>query len=99
MTLTGRQKRALKSKGMTMEDDLRLGTAGISEGFVAHLDSLLSRKELVKLRFADLEGSARKTLAAEVGEASGAEVIGVVGRTMLLYRANPELPADQRALE
>ncbi len=98
MALTGKQKRALKSMGMTMDDDLRLGGAGLSEGFLAHLSEQLDRKELVKLRFAEVEGSARKKLAADIAEAAGAELVGLVGRTMLLYRENPKLEPDKRAL-
>ena len=99
MALTGKQKRALKSIGMTREDDLRLGSAGLSEGFLAHLDDQLRRKELVKLRFTEVEGAMRKKLAEEICEAASAECFGIIGRTMLLYRPNPELPPDKRVLK
>ena len=98
MILTSKQKRALKSLGAKMSDDLRLGSAGLSEGFVQHLDELLRRKELVKLRFTDVEGEARREVAEQVCEASGAQCVSIVGRTMLLYRANPELDDSKRVL-
>lgn len=98
MPLTGKQKSQLKALGQRMADDIHLGTDGLSDGFVAHLNAALQRKELVKLRFTELEGDARKEMASELSEAVGAECVAVVGRTVLLYRENPELPAKKRAL-
>ncbi|MCE9591321.1 MAG: YhbY family RNA-binding protein [Planctomycetes bacterium] len=99
MTLTGKQKRALKSLGQTMSDDLSMGKAGPSDGVFARLGALLTKKELVKVRFTELEGDARRELAAQVSQAVGAQCVAVVGRTILLYRANPELEPDQRVLK
>lgn len=85
-----------------MRDDVQLGKGGLSEGFIATLQRLLAEQELVKLRFGkDVQGAAREDLAAEVvgaipGEA--VECVAIVGRTMLLYRANPELDPKRRAL-
>lgn len=86
MALNGKQKRALKARGQTMDDDLRLGKDGLSKGVIAKLNGLLAQRDLVKLRFADVQGAMRKQLAAEVAEAVDAECISIIGRTMLLYR-------------
>ena len=87
MTLSGKQKRELKGRGQTMTDDLRLGKDGLSEGFIRRLDDLLADRDLVKLRFTDVEGAMRKTLAAEIAGSVDAECVSIIGRTMLLYRA------------
>lgn len=99
MTLTGKQKRTLKSIGQTLSDDLPMGKSGPTEGVLAQIDRLLTKKELVKVRFTELEGAARKELANEVSAALGAYCVAVVGRTMLLYRANPELEPERRMLK
>lgn len=98
MTLTGKQKRALKALGQKIPDDLRVGAEGLSEGFVAALSRVLDRKEVAKVRFTDLEGDDRKSFALEIAEAAGAVCVATVGRTVLLYRANPELDPGKRAL-
>lgn len=90
MPLTPQQKRALKQRGQTMADDCRLGKGLFSDEFAGHLSRLLDRKELVKMRFTDLEGKDRKALARAVCEAVDAELIQVVGRTVLLYRPRPQ---------
>ncbi len=98
MTLTGSQKRFLKSRGQTMADDAHVGKAGVTDAAVTNLQRLLARKELVKVRFDDLEGSARRTFAADLAILLDAQCIAVVGRTALLYRANPDLDPAQRVL-
>jgi RNA-binding protein YhbY len=41
-------------------------------------------------------GSERKQAAEELAIAAGAQCVGVVGRTVLLYRPNESLPAEKR---
>lgn len=96
MTLTSKQRKTLRGLGQQRPDDVRLGKAGLTEGFIANLHELLGRLELVKLRFTDVEGAERQALADEVCQRVGAECAGVIGRVMLLYRANPELEPGQR---
>ena len=98
MALTGKQKRRLKAIAQTKRDDCHLGKAGINDQFIRHVGGLLDRQELVKLRFSEVEGAQRKELAAEVCKAMKAECVHILGRTMLLYRANPELSEHKRAM-
>lgn len=99
MTLTPQDKRRLKSLGQTMPDDVRVGHDGLTDGGAAHVAALLARKELVKVRFEELEGARRKAFAAELADALDAQCITVVGRTALLYRPNPDLDPARRVLQ
>ena len=99
MELSSKQRRELKGQGMTMADDVRLGKSGLSEGFLQNMEQLFARKELVKLKFTELEGDARKDLAVQVAQATRSTLVSVAGKSMLLYRANPDMPARQRALK
>jgi RNA-binding protein len=96
MTLTSKQRKTLRGLGQKRPDDVRLGKAGLTDGFIANLNELLDRLELVKLRFTDVEGAERQALADEVCERVGAECAGVIGRVMLLDRANPALDPAER---
>jgi RNA-binding protein len=98
MTLTGKQKRTLKARGQKMPDDLHLGKAGLTEKALASLGQLLDKKEIAKVRFIELEGAERKSFAVALCEQAGAECVQVLGRTLLMYRANEELDAAKRAL-
>jgi len=94
--LTGKQKRHLRGMGQKLRPLLAIGKAGLSDGFVATADELLRRQELIKLRLPAGSGGQRQQLAEQLAEAVGACCAGVVGRTALLYRPNPDLPDDDR---
>jgi RNA-binding protein len=97
MPLSPQQKRLLKQRGQTLADGCQLGKARLTDEFIDHLNGLLDRDELVKMRFTDLEGSARKELAKAVCAAVDAECVQVVGRTVLMYRKNPKLKKKAKA--
>lgn len=94
--LTGKQKRHLRALGTTMRDAATLGHNGLSDATCAHIKALLARQELIKVRMIDEYGSDRKTAAQNIAAATDSTVAGVVGRTVLLYKANPELDAEKR---
>ncbi len=88
MSLSSAQRKQLRQKAQTQSDDAHLGKAGLTPGFITQLKSLLARKELVKLRLAkEVQGDARQTIADEVAQAVQAELVAVVGKTVLLFRA------------
>mgnify|MGYP000913742299 CR=1 FL=1 len=97
--LSANDKRTLKSIGMTMGDDCHLGKAGLSDSFLKVVNDLLDRKELIKLRFDDVQGAGRKELAQELAEILQAHCVAVVGRTALYYRPNPTLARETRVLK
>jgi RNA-binding protein len=86
MALTGKQRKRLRAMGQAMPDDLRLGKGGLTDGFIANLRAILGRRDVVKLRFGEVEGDDRRAVAEQVAAAADAEVVAVTGRTVLLAR-------------
>jgi RNA-binding protein len=97
VSLTGKQKRRLRSLGQRLSDDIAVGKTGQSDAMLAHLRRLLDDRELIKVRLGEENvGRDRKRAAEELAAAAGAVCAGVVGRTALLYRPNESLPAEDR---
>jgi RNA-binding protein len=94
--LTGKQKHVLRGLGQQLDPAVIVGKAGLTAGVVAAVAEALARRELVKVRLPAGPAPGRKALAAELAGAVAASGLGVVGRTMLLYRPNEDLPAEQR---
>jgi RNA-binding protein len=92
--LTGKQRRHLRSLGQRLTPAIAIGKGGVTEATMANLAESISRLELVKIKLP--AGPERKRLPEEIAEKLGAVCAGVVGRTALLYRPNPELDANQR---
>lgn len=91
MTLTGKEKAALRAEAHHLTAMVHVGKEGISAPLVQSLDDALRTHELVKVQLGKtLELSAREAAGVLAGEA-GAEVVQVIGRTVTLFRENPEL--------
>lgn len=86
MTLTPAEKRKLKARGQTLPEHARIGQEAPSPAQLQHLRQLLSLHELVKVRFAEIQGAEREAFADGVARSLDAVCIHVLGRTMLLYK-------------
>ena len=89
-SLTGRQRRELKGRAQQLEPAVFVGDAGITDGVLHALEEALRSRELVKVRMR--QPSDKKAMAAELGAATGATLLGLIGHTVLLYRAKPDDP-------
>jgi RNA-binding protein len=83
--LSGAEKRALRARGQRLEATVRLGHAGMTEGWLRSLDEALAKDELVKVRFTD-PAVDRKAIAPEVAEKSGSELVALVGNVAVYFR-------------
>ena len=84
-TLTGAQKRALKSRAQLLEAVIRIGQSGVTEAVLQSLHNALSKHELVKVRFADFKEE-RKTLAPQIAERTSSALIQQVGNVAVFFR-------------
>lgn len=90
--LNGKQKRFLRAQGHHLTPVVQVGKEGISEGLLAALDGALLTHELVKIKLGEAAGGERRLLGAALAEGTGAELVQVLGRTILLYRRRREDP-------
>jgi RNA-binding protein len=91
MTMRGKDRAALRAEAHHLSATVHVGHQGLTPSLIGSLDDALRTHELVKIQVSkNLELSA-KDAARELSEATTAEVIQVIGRTLTLYRHNPEL--------
>ncbi|MBL9201177.1 MAG: YhbY family RNA-binding protein [Opitutaceae bacterium] len=97
-SLTGAQKSHLRGLGQTMADGLNVGKGGLSPAFLAELEKLLARDELVKLRFHGADRHERAALCEKIAVEARSLCVGAVGHTALFFRRNPDEKARKIAL-
>ncbi len=90
--LTSKQRAKLKSIAASTETILQVGKAGVGEQLVKQVDDALAARELVKLRALETAPEEPGALAWQLAEATGSEVVQVIGRRLILYRKNPKKP-------
>ena len=91
MELTGKQKRHLRSLGQRLEPAVTVGKAGLSDAAIANLSRLLDQHELVKVRIPAGSADDRDLMGMELAQKTASACANVLGRTVLLFRANPKL--------
>lgn len=90
--LTGKQKRYLRSKAMTMEALYQIGKDGLGDNFIKQIDDALEARELIKIKI--LKNSAEEVHDAgqNIGDELGAELVQTIGRCIVLYRKSKNKP-------
>jgi RNA-binding protein len=89
LPLTNAKIRELKARAQLMKPTLKVGHDGLSEQFIAALDTALKHHDLVKVKFSDFKEQ-KKELAPQLAAKTGSELIMRVGNVAVLYRPKPE---------
>ncbi|HEY6003025.1 MAG TPA: ribosome assembly RNA-binding protein YhbY [Anaeromyxobacter sp.] len=85
-------RKALRAAGHRLQPIVQIGKEGVSEAALRELDAQLLAHELVKVRVGTESPEDRFEVAGRLGEAAGAQVAQILGRTLLVYRRHPEKP-------
>jgi RNA-binding protein len=91
-TMTGKQRRYLRTQGQRLTPTLHVGHEGVSDAVVQQADAQLEAHELVKVRVSENAPDDRHTIAAELARRTRADLTQLLGRTALLYRARAKEP-------
>ena len=96
--LTPRQRQHLKGLAHSLQPVVQLGGAGLTDAVVAAAREALRRHELIKVKLPKVDGAQeREELAAEVTARSGATMVQLLGRVLVLYLArDKDLPDKPR---
>jgi RNA-binding protein len=86
--LNNSQIRKFKAAAQLLEPMLKVGKAGLSEGFVRSVDMALAQHELVKIKFAEFKEQ-KKELAPQLAEKTASHLVMRVGNVMVLHRPRP----------
>jgi RNA-binding protein len=83
--LNNSQIRKFKAAAQRLEPMLKVGKAGLSEGFIRSVDIALAQHELVKIKFAEFKEQ-KKELAPQLAEKTASHLVMRVGNVMVLHR-------------
>ena len=84
--INSKQRAYLRSLATGMDTIFQIGKAGITEETCHQLANALEARELIKLSVLENCMETPKETANELAEATDADVVGVVGRKIILYR-------------
>ena len=84
--LTGKQRAYLRSLSADLDTIFQIGKAGVTEETCIQIANALEARELIKLSVLENSMETPRDVANELADATGADVVGVVGRKIILYR-------------
>ena len=98
MAMTSKRRAELRGDAHHLSPLVHVGKDGITDSLLAALDDALRTHELVKIQLSKNADAKARDAAHEIAAAAGAEVVQVIGRTVTVYRENPDLPRNPGAL-
>ena len=90
--LTGKQRRHLRALGYALKPTVSVGKSGVTPAVVRSVDDGYKTTELLKARIERSWEIDRKEGAQALATATSSHLVQVLGRTVLLYRADPDEP-------
>lgn len=90
LQIKGSQRKWLRGQAHSLDPIVHVGKAGVTDAVVVTVLEALSCHELIKVRLHAPED--KKALAAELGSRAGADVVGLIGHVVILYRPHPTEP-------
>ena len=90
--LKGKQKRYLRSLAVEMTPIFQIGKGGINDNMVKQIVDTLEVRELIKVRVLNNAAESAETLAVTVSEATGSELVQVIGHNFVLYKESSKKP-------
>ena len=91
MTMTGKERAALRAEAHHLTAQLHIGHQGVSDALVQSLEDLLRTRELVKVQLGRNADVTVRDAAEALAAATGASIVQVIGKTATLFRENPNL--------
>ena len=84
------QRKWLRGQAHSLDPIVHVGKAGVTDAVVVTLQEALTCHELIKVRLHAPDD--KKALAAELGSRAGADIVGLIGHIVILYRPHPTEP-------
>ena len=96
INLNGRQKKHLRGLGHHVDPTVYVGKEGVSENVVQSVLDALRTRELIKVKLGQNCELPKQEAAEQLAEDSGAALIQLIGKMVLLYMPNKKLGREQR---
>ena len=90
MSLTSKQRAALRGMANTMEPVFQIGKGEIDETLIKGVDDCIKARELIKLKVLENSEYDAREAADILCEAIHAECVQVIGRKVVLFRKKPK---------
>lgn len=98
--MTSKERANFRAQAHSLNPVFQIGKSGVTDAVIAQTEEVLDAKELIKIKVL-LESCPQtpREVADILGEKTGADVIGVIGGVIILYRYSKPLHEKQAKKE
>lgn len=94
--MTSKERAELRTRAMKMESIFQVGKLGLTPQLIEAIRAALKARELIKVNVLKNCNDETASLANLLSERTGAEVVQVVGKKIVLYKKNPQKEEKKR---
>ena len=88
--LTGKQKRFLRSKAHHLNPIFQVGKGGVNDNLIKQIGEALEARELLKVSVLQNCEEDRNDVASMLSKGTTAELVQIIGNTIVLYKESRE---------
>ena len=90
--MNSRQREFLRKAAHDLEPMVRLGKDGFTNNQAQSILDVIESRELIKVKILQNSRVEKEEVAKEIEAKTGCEVVGIIGKTIILYKPNTEKP-------
>lgn len=94
--LSGKQRKFLRGLGHHLTQSVIVGKDGISDNLVRSCVEGLDAHELIKIKLGQNCPVGKKDAAKELAARTNAQLVQLIGKTILLYKSNKNLSGEEK---
>lgn len=89
VNMTSKERAALRAQANTLDPIFQIGKDGITDAVISQLEDTFNTRELFKIKVhLETAPESPKELAQKIAEATGCDIIQVIGGTIVVFRIN-----------
>ena len=87
--LDAKHRQTLRGQAHALKPVVMIGAHGVTDGVLAELAVAIHAHELIKIRLPQVPHDERDDMVETLSVASHADIVGRIGRVLILYRPHP----------
>lgn len=95
--MTSKERALLRAQANSLEPLFQIGKGGMSDSLIEQTADALRKRELIKLKvLLESAPESPREFADKLAEATGSDVVQVVGGSIVLYKENPDKDKEEK---
>ena len=90
--ITSKQRAYLRSIAQNLQPIFQIGKNGVNDNQIEQLKNALEAREIIKITMLDSTPADKHSIADEIAEKTGSEIVQVIGKKLTIYKRSKENP-------